>query len=181
MCLRMPPTVQTNNMELPFSKNRIDLQEEPFRIFFPLAVFCGIAGVAVWPLHFTGWLPHYPGPGHTRLMVLGFFGGFILGFLGTALPRMLSTPPFHKILLRFGLGLYLAIALLNFIGINQVSDMLSWILLTGLVCSIAFKFKYRHINKCLTIKSKEKVFRYFLEPGKVKYRNTFPLLLKVSR
>src|SRR5690349_16495453 len=69
------------------------LSQEPFRIFFPLAVLVGMTGAALWPLHFAGVYTFYPGQIHARLMAYGFFGGFILGFLGTALPRMLSVKP----------------------------------------------------------------------------------------
>ena len=70
---------------------------EPFRIFFPLAVLSGIVGVALWPLHFWGAVESYPGLIHARIMVYGLFGGFIAGFLGTAMPRMLSAMPFRPI------------------------------------------------------------------------------------
>jgi len=68
------------------------LTEEPFRIFFPLGVLASVAGVLLWPLLYLGWLPYYPGGPHTRLMMGGFIGAFALGFLGTALPRMMSAP-----------------------------------------------------------------------------------------
>jgi len=83
-----------------------DLGSEPFRIFFPLGTAAGIAGVALWPLHLLGGIGAYPGAAHLRLMANGFFGAFIIGFLGTALPRMLSTTP-------LGLGNTLALALLH--------------------------------------------------------------------
>jgi uncharacterized protein involved in response to NO len=70
-----------------------DLAREPFRIFFPAAVLAGILGVALWPIYFTHLTQFYPGTSHPRIMAFGFFGGFILGFLGTAMPRMLSTNP----------------------------------------------------------------------------------------
>ncbi|HEX9256014.1 MAG TPA: NnrS family protein, partial [Candidatus Angelobacter sp.] len=73
--------------------NRItldDLGREPFRVFFPEGVFAGILGVALWPLYFTGVSSFYPGQAHARIMAYGLFGGFIFGFLGTAMPRMLS-------------------------------------------------------------------------------------------
>src|SRR5688500_6337004 len=73
---------------------REDLGKEPFRLFFPAAVLAGLIGVALWPLHFGGVVAFYPGQAHVRLMAYGFFGGFIFGFLGTALPRMLSARPF---------------------------------------------------------------------------------------
>lgn len=67
------------------------LRAEPFRIFFPLATLIGVVGVLLWPAYFAGLDPVYPGLSHVRLMTQGFFGGFILGFLGTALPRMISV------------------------------------------------------------------------------------------
>ncbi|MBA4146809.1 MAG: NnrS family protein [Verrucomicrobia bacterium] len=76
--------------------SRISLSElgrEPFRIFFPAAVLAGLFGVSLWPLFFGGMTSLYPGQGHARIMAYGFFGGFIFGFLGTAMPRMLSVPP----------------------------------------------------------------------------------------
>jgi uncharacterized protein involved in response to NO len=71
-----------------------DVGQEPFRVFFPAGVLFGIIGVFLWPLHFWGFVPFYPGQAHTRLMAYGFFGAFIFGFLGTALPRMMSARPF---------------------------------------------------------------------------------------
>jgi uncharacterized protein involved in response to NO len=70
-----------------------DLGKEPFRVFFPAGVLAGIAGVSLWPLHFWGLIGMYPGQAHARIMADGLFGAFILGFLGTAMPRMLSAPP----------------------------------------------------------------------------------------
>ena len=82
------------------SKRRIsfgDLGREPFRIFFPAGVLAGIVGVSLWPLYFTGRLEFYPGLGHARIMAYGLFGGFIFGFLGTAMPRMLGAKPLRVI------------------------------------------------------------------------------------
>lgn len=65
---------------------------EPYRIFFPLATLVGISGVSLWPLFFSGLHKFYPGPMHARMMIEGFLGGFVIGFLGTAVPRLLSAP-----------------------------------------------------------------------------------------
>ena len=65
---------------------------EPFRVFFPLATLLGISGVSLWPLFFTGMHKFYPGIMHGRLMIHGFLTGFVIGFLGTAMPRLLSAP-----------------------------------------------------------------------------------------
>lgn len=69
---------------------------EPFRLFFPLAVLAGIIGVGVWPVALWGGMELFPNVIHTRLLVLGFFGGFVFGFLGTSMPRLLETPPFSQ-------------------------------------------------------------------------------------
>jgi uncharacterized protein involved in response to NO len=70
------------------------LGAEPFRLFFPAGTLAGLAGVALWPLYFAGALESYPGQSHAHIMANGLFGSFILGFLGTAMPRMLSVPRF---------------------------------------------------------------------------------------
>ncbi len=67
--------------------------QEPFRIFFPLGTLAGIVGVALWPLYFAKWMELYPNLSHARIMAYGLFGGFIFGFLGTAMPRMLTAKP----------------------------------------------------------------------------------------
>ncbi len=70
-----------------------DVGREPFRVFFPLGVLAAVIGALLWPLHLWGLSPIYPGQAHARLMAFGLFGAFILGFLGTSLPRLLSAPP----------------------------------------------------------------------------------------
>lgn len=67
------------------------LVAEPFRLFFPWAVMLGGAGVMLWPLFLAHWLHFLPAVLHTRLMVFGFGGGCVIGFLGTAAPRMLGA------------------------------------------------------------------------------------------
>src|SRR5678816_2783825 len=69
-----------------------DIGKEPFRVFFPAGVLAGIIGVSLWPLHFANLISLYPGQNHARIMAYGLFGGFIFGFLGTAMPRMLGAP-----------------------------------------------------------------------------------------
>ena len=67
--------------------------EEPFRIFFPAGIALGILGVSLWLLDFAGAAIAYPNLSHARLMIEGFMGSFIFGFLGTAGPRITSTTP----------------------------------------------------------------------------------------
>jgi uncharacterized protein involved in response to NO len=119
-----------------------DLGHEPFRILFPFAVLAGILGVVVWPLHFAGW-GGYPMLQHARLMANGFFGGFILGFIGTALPRLLSAPPLgicNALLLAF---LHLAMVVACATGHLAWGDSLFaalWLLFVGLM---AWRFRRR--------------------------------------
>jgi uncharacterized protein involved in response to NO len=66
---------------------------EPFRAFFPLGLAAAILGTAIWPLFHAGWW-HSPLPvQHPRLMIFGFGGAFVVGFLGTAWPRMVEAQP----------------------------------------------------------------------------------------
>lgn len=101
---------------------------EPFRIFFPLATFFGLSGVSLWPLYFSGLHKFYPGAMHARMMVESFLAGFVLGFLGTAVPRLLSAPPLRRGELRLLLGLYLLTAGLH-IGEQPRAGDLAFIVL----------------------------------------------------
>src|SRR5215210_485063 len=99
MNMHTPPVTDIfTPMSRPILKKRIAFAElggEPFRIFFPAGVLAGIIGVSLWPLYFTHITEFYPGLGHARIMACGLFGAFIFGFLGTAMPRMLSAKPLH--------------------------------------------------------------------------------------
>jgi uncharacterized protein involved in response to NO len=96
--------------------------KEPFRIFFPLATLAGMAGVALWPLHFANIVAWYPGQLHARIMAFGLFGGFILGFLGTAMPRMLSASPLQPIECGMIAMMYSAMVLLYLMGYATGGD-----------------------------------------------------------
>src|SRR6266704_2255993 len=89
-----------------------DLGKEPFRVFFPEGVLAGIIGVSLWPLYFSGLRTFHPGEAHARIMAYGLFGGFIFGFLGTAMPRLLSVPPLgtRNVLLLLALHLTMVLA-----------------------------------------------------------------------
>ena len=67
---------------------------EPFRIFFPVGLLLGAVGVALWPLFVWHAINFYPRDAHLRLMIEGLMGSFIIGFLGTAGPRLLDARPF---------------------------------------------------------------------------------------
>ena len=99
-----------------------DLHREPFRLFFPAATLAGLIGVALWPILLMGWTDNYPGPSHTRLMVQGFFGGFIFGFLGTAMPRLVEARPLSAREAFALLALFVGNVTANVSGWNTVAD-----------------------------------------------------------
>ena len=111
-----------------------EVNQEPFRLFFPAAVLTGVLGVSLWPLHFSGIVPLYPGVAHAHLMAHGFFGGFIFGVLGTGLPRMLSAPPFRLWQVLSLLALYALMVTANVLGKTVVGDMLVLALVAAFVC-----------------------------------------------
>lgn len=65
---------------------------EPFRLLFPVGAVLGIIGAALWPLYAWKFMATYPGVIHSRVMIEGFLTAFVIGFLGTALPRLLDVP-----------------------------------------------------------------------------------------
>lgn len=99
-----------------------DLHREPFRIFFPAATIAGLVGVGLWPALLLGWTENYPGGSHARLMMQGFFGGFVIGFMGTAMPKLVDARPFSA-REAFGLlGLFLTHLLTASLGFLAVAD-----------------------------------------------------------
>ncbi|MCP5559302.1 MAG: NnrS family protein [Verrucomicrobiaceae bacterium] len=69
---------------------------EPFRLFFPWGLIVGVTGAALWPLFYTTGNPATTAIAHPLLMTLGWGGAFIIGFLGTAGPRMIGAEPLSK-------------------------------------------------------------------------------------
>jgi uncharacterized protein involved in response to NO len=65
---------------------------EPYRVFFPLGMLFGLAGVAIWPLYSFGITATYSGRSHAFVQIFGFLYAFIAGFLLTAVPRFTGTP-----------------------------------------------------------------------------------------
>ncbi len=68
------------------------LASEPYRVFFFSGALWSIIGVALWPLYYAQQLGFYPGLVHARIMIEAFGAAFVVGFLGTAGPRMATAP-----------------------------------------------------------------------------------------
>jgi len=60
---------------------------DPYRIFFPLGILMGVAGVAMWPLYYWNVIGWYNGRSHAFVQTDCFLYAFIVGFLWTAIPR----------------------------------------------------------------------------------------------
>lgn len=120
-----------------------DIGDEPFRLFFPWGVIAGLIGVALWPLHFTQIVPFYPGQAHVRLMAYGFFGAFIFGFLGTAMPRMLSAKKFGPANVAALFALHFAMCAAYALGKLAWGDGLLLALLLFFVSLVIPRFRQR--------------------------------------
>jgi uncharacterized protein involved in response to NO len=141
--LRQTLPVPPIGMDEPKRVSPSALAQEPFRIFFPAGVVAGIIGVMLWPLYFWGILQSYPGQNHARIMAYGLFGGFILGFLGTAMPRMLSAFPFRFAEVLPILLLHLAMVLSYAAAHTSLGDTLLLLLLFTFFICIAIRARYR--------------------------------------
>ena len=64
---------------------------DPYRLFFPLGIVLGVAGVAIWPAYHLGLTDSYSGRSHASVQAEGFLYAFIAGFLLTAIPRFTGT------------------------------------------------------------------------------------------
>lgn len=102
----------------------INCCEEPFRIFFPIGALLALLGVSLWPLYYAGAITAYPSILHARLMTEGFMASFIIGFLGTAGPRITSAPHFSRAELLMLVTLDLFAAGLHFGGSHRAADFL---------------------------------------------------------
>ncbi len=120
-----------------------DLTSEPYRLLFPAGVLAGIAGVALWPLYFLGVTQFYPGQIHPRIMTCGMFGAFIVGFLGTAMPKMLSARLFRRFETSSLFLLQLAMVAAFGFGKLAWGDLLFLTFLSFLILILSFRWKSR--------------------------------------
>jgi uncharacterized protein involved in response to NO len=99
--------------------------------------------VSLWPLYFWGVVPWYPGQVHARIMAYGFFGGFILGFLNTAMPRMLSAQSLRLWELSALLGLYVIMVGAYASGHIQTGDLFTVLVLIALLFCLGTRLRKR--------------------------------------
>jgi len=97
---RKPKSAATGGLRL--------LAAEPFRVFFASGMLWSIVGVSLWPLFYADGLGFSPNFVHARLMIQAFGGACVVGFLGTAGPRMASAPKLTSVELFALFGLHTA-------------------------------------------------------------------------
>ena len=117
---------------------------EPFRIFFPLGLLLGAIGVALWPLFVWHAIAFYPAQAHVRLMIEGLMGSFIIGFLGTAGPRLLDASPLIAAETCALLVLQIASAFLHLTQRQTAGDIIFLVLLLLFLGMMARRARARH-------------------------------------
>jgi uncharacterized protein involved in response to NO len=123
------------------------LASEPFRLFFILGAVWSVIGVSLWPLHYGGWLEWFPGACHSRLMIQGFGGAFLLGFLGTAGPRMLSAPRLTPVELLLLASLHQTALLLHVKGWQAWGDCFFALSLALFAAGLAFRARHGKVTR----------------------------------
>lgn len=118
--------------------------EEPYRVFFPSGVLAGIWGVMMWPMLYGGWLHFYPGEAHTRIMIEGFMGAFVLGFIGTAFPRLTGNRCWFGGEFLLILLLWTLTVLSHAMGKVQAGDAAFCVLLLTLFTGMAGRWIFGH-------------------------------------
>lgn len=63
----------------------------PYQIFFPIGILCSALAVGVWLVQNLGWFEAPAILIHSKLVIGGFLWSFIVGFLMTAIPKMMGT------------------------------------------------------------------------------------------
>jgi len=97
----------------------------------------------MWPAFFAGYITDYPGVPHARVMVEGFLGSFVVGFLGTALPRLIEAP---RVTMWETLGFasaLIGVAVLHASGQALWADMLFFCAMATLALSLGARFLFR--------------------------------------
>jgi uncharacterized protein involved in response to NO len=134
------PACRHAKKKSPLASKAVWLASEPYRLFFVSGALFSIAGVLMWPAFFRFGLGTYPGIAHAKLMISAFIGAFILGFLGTAGPRMMSAPRLTPWELAAFFLLHLTSGIAYLIGKTQVADVTFLILLGGFITALAARF-----------------------------------------
>lgn len=69
------------------------IQNEPYRLFFPLGILLALGGVGHWLFYALGWMKEYFSFLHACIQTQLYLPCFVGGFLMTAVPRFSGTRP----------------------------------------------------------------------------------------
>ena len=116
---------------------------EPFRLLFPIGLLCAIVGILLWPLFYSGVWVSNPGVPHARIMFEGFFAAFAFGFLGTAIPRMLSAPRLTLLEVLIAATLLIGITASHLFWATPAGDLLFVALILFMVGVFAVRAVFR--------------------------------------
>ncbi len=122
------------------------LGSEPYRLFFLSGTLFSIFGVLLWPLFYMGKLDFYPGVNHAHVMIQAFGGAFVIGFLGTAGPRLLGAPRLKPWELCPLFLLHLAGGICHLFGKTQWGDWLFLATLGGFLLSLSARLVFFRKN-----------------------------------
>ena len=115
------------------------LAAEPYRLFFASGALWSLVGVSLWPLFYAQQLGFYPNLVHARLMIEAFGGAFVVGFLGTAGPRMASAPKLTQLELMWLFALHQASAICHLRLMHVWGDGLFALLLGSLMLCLVLR------------------------------------------
>lgn len=115
------------------------LAAEPFRLFFCVGAVWSIIGASLWPLFYAGKLGFYPAYCHSHVMIEAFGGAFVVGFLGTAGPRMASAPKLTPWELVWLFGLHEACAISHLLLHHNWGETFFVAMLLSLLVSLVYR------------------------------------------
>jgi len=116
---------------------------EPFRLLFPLGTLFGLIGVLLWPAYAWNLFSPYPALIHARIMLECFLAAFVIGFLGTALPRLLDVPRVRgREACTYAAGLAVTLAL-HLSGLHLWGDAAFLITFLAFVSALALRAQSR--------------------------------------
>ena len=115
------------------------LAAEPYRLFFASGALWSLVGVSLWPLFYAQQLGFYPNLVHARLMIEAFGGAFVVGFLGTAGPRMASAPNLTSLELCWLFALHQTSAICHLMLLHVWGDGLFAMLLGSLMLCLVLR------------------------------------------
>ncbi len=121
------------------------INQDPFRLFFPLGWFLGVVGTLPWIFFALGY-QYYPRDFHINVMSRGFLASFVFGFLMTAIPRFTETKSANVVEIIVGLIFTLASLLVGVFGFTKFSSVLTIAQILLLALFIGRRFIHRKNN-----------------------------------